>query len=67
MPGMSGRTLADVLSKTRPKMRVVYLSGYTENTILHHGVLDPGVDFVPKPYSRDVLARKLREVLTRKA
>ena len=67
MPGMSGRTLADVLSKTRPKMRVVYLSGYTENTILHHGVLDPGVDFIPKPYSRDVLARKLREVLTRKA
>jgi two-component system cell cycle sensor histidine kinase/response regulator CckA len=63
LPGQSGPTLALSLTSKRPEMRVLYISGYTENAIVHHGLLDPGIRFLQKPYSRDALIRKVREVL----
>ncbi|MCP3393471.1 PAS domain S-box protein [Bradyrhizobium sp. CCGB12] len=64
MPGkMNGRQLADELQKTRPDLRVVYTSGYTENAIIHHGRLDAGVLLLAKPYRKSDLARIIRKAL----
>jgi len=63
MPGMNGRMLADRLSRSCPGLRVLYASGYTSNAIVHHGVLEEGINFINKPYSEQALARKIREVL----
>ena len=64
MPGMSGDQLASHLSAMRPEMKVLYVSGYTDNAILHHGILEPGLAFLQKPFSPKALARKVGEVLT---
>ncbi len=64
MPGkMNGRQLADEVLKTRPDLRVVFTSGYTENAIIHHGRLDLGVLLLAKPYRKSDLARIIRKAL----
>ena len=64
MPGgMNGRQLADQVARRRPGIKVLYTSGYTENAIVHHGRLDPGVALLNKPYRKKDLAEKLRLVL----
>jgi len=63
MPEMSGRELADRVASHRPDLKVLYMSGYTDDVIVHHGVLDEGTAFIQKPFAADVLARKVREVL----
>jgi CheY-like chemotaxis protein len=63
LPGMSGRELADALRSSRPEARVLFMSGYTDDAIGHHGILQPGVHFLQKPFTTDSLLLKVREVL----
>jgi PAS domain S-box-containing protein len=63
MPGMSGRELAEQIEKSSPDMKVLFMSGYTDNAIQHHGVLDSETAFIEKPFSPASLTRKIRDVL----
>ena len=63
MPGASGRELARQLEKARPQTKVLYVSGYTDDAIVHHGMLEPGLNYLQKPFTPAALARKVREVL----
>jgi PAS domain S-box-containing protein len=65
MPQMGGKELADQLKILRPGIKVLYTSGYTDEAIVHHGVLDPGTQFLQKPFSPKTLLHKVREVLDR--
>jgi two-component system cell cycle sensor histidine kinase/response regulator CckA len=65
MPGTSGPELTKQLVGLRPGLKVIYMSGYTEEAIVHHGVLNPGVAFLHKPFSSEALGQKIREVLDR--
>ena len=63
MPRMGGKMMADWLKATYPDLKILFTSGYTDDAIAHHGVLEPGVEFLPKPYTRAALAGKVRELL----
>jgi two-component system, cell cycle sensor histidine kinase and response regulator CckA len=63
MPGMTGPALAELVRASCPDLKVIYTSGYTANVIAHRGVVDPGVNFLPKPFTRRQLSEKVRRVL----
>jgi len=63
MPGMNGHELAERLESLHPRMKVLYMSGYTDNAIVLHGVLVEGVNYIQKPFTVDALTKKVREVL----
>jgi len=63
MPGMNGRQLSERVKLIHPEMKVLFTSGYTENVIVHHGMVEQGIQFIGKPYSPIALAKKIREIL----
>jgi len=63
LPGMNGRVLAEAVLRMRPEVKVLFASGYTDNIIIRHGVLEKGIHFIGKPFSVHALARKVRELL----
>ena len=67
MPGMSGRELADKLKARRPNVRVLFMSGYTDDAVVRHGMLEPGLAYLEKPFRPPVLLKKVRGVLQSKA
>jgi FixJ family two-component response regulator len=65
MPGSSGPDLTRQLVERRPALNVIYMSGYTEDAIVQHGVINPGIAFLHKPFTAESLGRKIREALDR--
>jgi two-component system, cell cycle sensor histidine kinase and response regulator CckA len=67
MPRLNGRELSNCLLETRPNLRVLFMSGYTDDAIVHQGVLEESANFIQKPFPPDSLAQKVREVLDQSA
>ena len=63
MPGMSGRQLADAARRNQPELKVLFTTGYTQNAIVHKGVLDQDAERISKPFTVDQLARKVKKVI----
>ena len=63
LPGASGRALAAEVAGLFPGLPTLFMSGYTENAIVHHGVIDTGVRFIEKPFTPDALLAKIREAI----
>jgi CheY-like chemotaxis protein len=66
MPGVSGRKFADQALAAYPRLKVMYMTGFTRNAIVHNGLVDPGVQLIQKPFSLEDLSHKLAEVLSAK-
>jgi two-component system cell cycle sensor histidine kinase/response regulator CckA len=67
MPHMNGRALAEAIKVTQPQVKVLYMTGYTDDAIVHHGVLAPGTALLQKPFTPGTLVRKVRQVLDQPA
>jgi len=67
MPEMSGQELAEKLSTEHPEAKILYMSGYTDDFILHHSLLEKDLEFIQKPFSPSILLKKIRKVLDRKS
>lgn len=65
LPGKNGRELANEVERRRPGTKIIFMTGYSRNAIVHHGRLDAGIELIPKPLTERVLARKIRQVLDR--
>ncbi len=63
MPKISGRQVAEQLKEIHPETKVLFMSGYTDEAIVHHGIIDSHIAFIQKPFSERALAQKIREVL----
>jgi FixJ family two-component response regulator len=63
MPGMSGKQATDALLTLWPGTRVIFMTGYTDNAVIHHGVLDPGATLIEKPFTLDALVRTIQRKL----
>jgi CheY-like chemotaxis protein len=63
LPGKNGRELATEVERRRPETKIIFMTGYSRNAIVHHGRLDPGTELIQKPLIERVLARKIRQVL----
>ena len=66
MPGMNGRELGKRAAEMRPGLKFLYMTGYSQNAVIHHGRLDQGVDLLEKPVSQAKLALRVREILDRR-
>jgi YesN/AraC family two-component response regulator len=64
MPGLSGRELAEQIGRMRPGVKVLYMSGYTDQSAFRNGILDKGAELLQKPFGMSTLASKLREILS---
>lgn len=64
MPGIGGRQLVDAALKVRPDLKVLFMTGYTRSAVVHNGMLDQGVNFLPKPFTLEELGNKMRQVLS---
>ena len=62
MPGMSGRRLAEEISKARPEILILYMSGYTDDTVVRHGVLASAMAYLQKPFTPETVVRRVREI-----